>query len=366
MVALPPPPPPPASVPPPPGGGGSSASGLVKLTRKDFQSKNDVRWCPGCGDYAILATVQRLMPELGVPKENIVFVSGIGCASRFPYYMETYGMHTIHGRAPAIATGLKIVRPELEVWVVTGDGDSLAIGGNHTLHMLRRNVNLKVLLFNNRIYGLTKGQYSPASEQGKVTKSTPTGSIDYPVNPLQFALGASATFVARAVDTEAKSLLDVLSKAQQHKGTAYIEILQNCVVFNDGAWEDVRDNKEKKAVSQLVLVDKQPMLFDGGKKGIGFDRKALKAFVIDLEKEPARKEEVLVHDETDPSGIIAYVLAKMEYPEFPVPLGVLRRETKPSFDEMVVEQGKKAFAKSPADLKKILFSGDVWDVKKTA
>jgi 2-oxoglutarate ferredoxin oxidoreductase subunit beta len=336
---------------------------LVKLQRKDFQTKNDVRWCPGCGDYAILATVQRLMPELGVPKENIAFVSGIGCAARFPYYMETYGMHTIHGRAPAVATGLKLARPELSVWVVTGDGDSLSIGGNHTLHMIRRNVDLKVLMFNNRIYGLTKGQYSPTSEQGKVTKSTPTGSLDYPVNPLTFALGVGATFVARAVDTDAKSLMDVLKKAHLHKGTAYVEILQNCIVFNDGAWLDVRDNKEKKPVSQLVLVDKQPMLFDNGNKGIGFDRQSMRPFVIDLQAEPGRKDEVMVHDETDPSGLMSYVLAKFEYPQFPVPLGVLRRETKPSFDELVAEQGKKAFAKSPADLKKILFAGDIWEVK---
>jgi 2-oxoglutarate ferredoxin oxidoreductase subunit beta len=372
MTGLPPPPPPPpppgippppGAIPPPPGAGAQAPNGLVKLQRKDFQTKNDVRWCPGCGDYAILATVQRLMPDLGVPKENIVFVSGIGCAARFPYYMETYGMHTIHGRAPAIATGLKIARPELDVWVISGDGDSLSIGGNHTLHMLRRNVNLKVLMFNNRIYGLTKGQYSPASEQGKVTKSTPAGSIDFPVNPLQLALGASATFVARTVDVEAKNMLDVLTKAHQHKGTAYVEILQNCVVFNDGAWEDVRDNKEKKPVAQLVLTDKQPMLFDGGKKGIGFDRASMRPFIIDLAAQPERKGEVLVHDETDPSGIMSYVLARMEYPEFPVPLGVFKRETKATFDDLVVDQGKKALDKAKPDLKKMLFSGDLWDVK---
>jgi 2-oxoglutarate ferredoxin oxidoreductase subunit beta len=339
------------------------AQALVKLTRKDFQTKNDVRWCPGCGDYAILATVQRLMPELGVPKENIVFVSGIGCAARFPYYMETYGMHTIHGRAPTVATGLKITRPDLDVWLVSGDGDSLSIGGNHTLHMLRRNVNIKVLMFNNRIYGLTKGQYSPASELGKVTKSSPMGSIDFPVNPLQFALGASATFVARAVDTEAKGLLDVLTKAHKHKGTAYIEILQNCVVFNDGAFEAVRDDKEKKPMSQLILVDREPMLFDRGNKGIGFDRVSMKPFVIDLVAEPARKSEVLRHDETDPSGLMSTVLAKMDYPEFPVPLGILKREVRDTFDDLVVAQGNQALEKGPPDLKKLLFSGDLWDVK---
>ena len=349
--------------PPSPSPAAASSNDLVKLTRKDFQTKNDVRWCPGCGDYAILSTVQRLMPDLGVAKENIVFVSGIGCAARFPYYMETYGMHTIHGRAPTIATGLKISRPDLEVWLVSGDGDSLSIGGNHTLHMLRRNVNIKVLMFNNRIYGLTKGQYSPASEIGKVTKSSPQGSIDFPVNPLQFALGASATFVARAIDTESKSLLDVLTKAHKHRGTAYIEILQNCIVFNDGAWDAVRDNKEKKPLSQLVLVDQQPMLFDGGNKCIGFDRISMKPFVIDLVAEPARKSEVLVHDETDPSGLMSTVLAKMELPDFPVPLGVLKREVRDTFDDLVVAQGKAAMAKGPPDLKKLLFSGDLWDVK---
>ena len=338
-------------------------NGLVKLTRKDFQSKSDVRWCPGCGDYAVLATVQRLMPELGIPRENMVFISGIGCSSRFPYYMETYGMHTVHGRAPALATGLKVARPELDVWVVTGDGDSLAIGGNHTLHMLRRNPNLKVLLFNNRIYGLTKGQYSPSSEQGKISKSSPMGAIDYPINPLQFALGCQASFVARAVDIDAKGLYEVLQKAHAHKGTAYIEILQNCVVFNDGAWFDQRDNKEKKPIAQLVLVDQQPMLFDNGKKGIGFDRTSMKPLVIDLAAEPARKSEVLVHDETDPSGMMAHVLAGLEYPKFPVPLGVLRRHSRPTYEEMVWAQNAKAAEKGVGDLRKLIFSGDLWDVK---
>jgi 2-oxoglutarate/2-oxoacid ferredoxin oxidoreductase subunit beta len=355
-----PPPPPNSALPKPPGA--PAQNGLVKLTRKDFQTQNDVRWCPGCGDYAILATVQRLMPELGVPRENIVFVSGIGCAARFPYYMETYGMHTIHGRAPTIATGLKVTRPDLDVWVITGDGDSLSIGGNHTIHMLRRNVNLKVLLFNNRIYGLTKGQYSPASEQGKITKSTPMGSVDFPINPLQLALGANATFVARAVDTEAKGLLDVLTKAHKHQGTSYVEILQNCVVFNDGAWEHVRDDKAKKPISQLVLVDKQPMLFDNGKKGIGFDRSTMKPFIIDLAAEPGRKDEVLVHDETDPSGLMALVLSRMDWPEFPVPLGIFKRETRATFDGLVVEQGAAAVQKGAPDLKRLLFSGDLWNV----
>src|SRR5687768_5676256 len=225
MVNIPLPPP-----PPPPGGApmAQAVDGLVKLQRKDFQTKNDVRWCPGCGDYAILATVQRLMPDLGVPKENIVFVSGIGCAARFPYYMETYGMHTIHGRAPTIATGLKITRPDLDVWLITGDGDSLSIGGNHTLHMLRRNVNIKVLMFNNRIYGLTKGQYSPASELGKVTKSSPQGTVDYPLHPLMVVLGAGGTFVARSIDIDSQHQASILERAYRHRGTSFVEIYQNC------------------------------------------------------------------------------------------------------------------------------------------
>jgi 2-oxoglutarate ferredoxin oxidoreductase subunit beta len=338
-------------------------NGLVKLTRKDMQSKSEVRWCPGCGDYAVLATVQRLLPELGVARENMAFISGIGCSSRFPYYMETYGMHTIHGRAPALATGLKVARPDLDVWVVTGDGDSLAIGGNHTLHMLRRNPNLKVLLFNNRIYGLTKGQYSPASMQGMVTKSSPMGAVDHPVSPLSFALGCDASFVARAIDVDAKGLYEVLQKAHAHKGTAYIEILQNCVVFNDGAWFDIRDNKDTKPKAQLILVDKQPMLFDNGKKGLGFDRNGMKPFVIDLEAEPGRKGEVLVHDETDPSGMMAHVLAGLSYPQFPVPLGVLRRHTRATYEDMVGDQNKKAAEKGIGDLKKLIYSGDLWDVK---
>ena len=336
---------------------------VVQLTRKDLQTKNDVRWCPGCGDYAILATMQRFLPELGVPKENLVFVSGIGCAARFPYYMETYGMHTIHGRAPTIATGLKVTRPELDVWVITGDGDSLSIGGNHTLHALRRNVNIKILLFNNRIYGLTKGQYSPSSQQGMVTKSTPMGSLDHPVNPIQFALGSGATFVARTVDIEAKHMIEVLKKAHAHQGTAYIEILQNCVVFNDGQWDDVT-SRENKARNQLVLEDKQPLLFDGGKKGIGFERETLKPFIIDLEKEPSRKDEVLVHDETDPSGLMGFLYAHMDSPGFPTPIGVFRREQREVYDAQIQAQGEQVKKKKGgASLRDLLYAGDMWTVE---
>lgn len=339
------------------------ASAPVQLTRKDFQTDNDVRWCPGCGDYAILATVQRTLPELGVPRENIVFVSGIGCAARFPYYMETYGMHTIHGRAPTIATGLKLARPELDIWVISGDGDSLSIGGNHTLHMLRRNVDLKVLLFNNQIYGLTKGQYSPSSEAGKVTKSTPMGSVDNPVNPLLFALGAGATFVARTIDREAKHLGEILKAAHAHKGTAYVEILQNCVVFNDGAFAHVSEGKERKA-HQLFLEHGKPLLYADGKRGVGFDRENMRPLVIDLEQQPERAAEVLVHDDQDPTGLMAMVYAQMGHPDFPVPLGVFRRELRPTYDGQVVAQGEAALAKrGPGDLRELLYSGDVWTVE---
>ncbi len=342
---------------------GKSDNGVVKLTRKDFQTDNDVRWCPGCGDYAILATMQRVLPELGVKRENIVFVSGIGCAARFPYYMETYGMHTIHGRAPTIATGLKLAQPELDVWVISGDGDSLSIGGNHTLHMLRRNVNLKVLLFNNRIYGLTKGQYSPSSERGKVTKSTPAGSIDYPVNPLQFAIGAGATFIARTLDREPKHLAEILKAAHAHVGTSYIEILQNCVVFNDGAFAHVSEGKERK-LHQLFLEHKKPLVYADGKKGIGFSTAEMKPFVIDLEQEPARLGEVMVHDDADPTGLMSSIYSQMDYPEFPVPLGVFRAQERPSYDGLVEQQGQELLAKrGKGRLQELLYSGDMWTVE---
>src|SRR5688572_24438421 len=239
----------------------SDAAKPIKLSKKDFESDQDVRWCPGCGDYAILATVQRTLATLGVKRETTVFVSGIGCSSRFPYYMSTYGFHSIHGRAPAIASGLKVTRPELDVWVITGDGDGLSIGGNHLLHALRRNMDLKILLFNNQIYGLTKGQYSPTSAVGTKAPSTPGGSVDYPVHPLQLALGAGATFVARAVDTDAKGLLDVLLRAHAHKGSVFIEILQNCPVFNDAIWDEVKDDKVGK---QIALEDGRPLRFGAG------------------------------------------------------------------------------------------------------
>ena len=298
----------------------------LKLTAKDFKSDQEVRWCPGCGDYAILAAMQSFMPELGIEREKIVFVSGIGCAARFPYYMQTYGMHSIHGRAPAIATGLAVSRPDLAVWVVTGDGDALSIGGNHLIHSLRRNVNVKILMFNNRIYGLTKGQYSPTSEQGKVTGSTPFGSVDYPFNPLSIALGAEATFVARAIDTDKAGLTDVLRRAATHRGAAFVEILQNCNIYNDGAFDVVRDQKENR----LYLEDGSP----AGDTGI-------------------------THDESD--FATAFALSRITHESHGVvPLGVFRDVQRESYDELV--QGQLAAAGGDGDLQSLVGSGDTWSI----
>ncbi len=342
--------------------GNGNGAPLVKLTRKDFVSDQDVRWCPGCGDYAILAQVQKVMPELGIPRENIVFVSGIGCSSRFPYYMNTYGFHSIHGRAPAIATGLKVSRPELQVWVATGDGDGLSIGGNHLIHALRRNVDLKIMLFNNRIYGLTKGQYSPTSELGKKTKSTPYGSIDHPFNPIAVALGAEASFVARTIDTETKHLQDVLLRAAHHKGSAFIEIYQNCNVFNDGAFENVTD-KNTKAEMQLVLEHGKPMVFGKDrKKGIRLTG-MFHPEVVTVGENGVTEADLLVHDERAPHGGLAFLLAQLQPPEFPVALGVLRAEERPAYEQLAVEQEAQQRAKKgEGDLRKLLHSGDTWTV----
>jgi 2-oxoglutarate ferredoxin oxidoreductase subunit beta len=320
-----------------------------------------VRWCPGCGDYAILAQVQKVMPELNVPRENIVFVSGIGCSSRFPYYMNTYGFHTIHGRAPAIASGLKVSRPDLQVWVVTGDGDGLSIGGNHLIHALRRNVDLKILLFNNRIYGLTKGQYSPTSELGKKTKSTPLGSIDHPFTPLAVALGADATFVARTIDTETHHLQYVLKRAAEHKGTAFIEIYQNCNVFNDGAFEYVA-NKDVKSEAQIVVEHGKPLLFGKDrKKGIRL-AKGLEPEVVTIGENGVTEADVLVHDEREHGGALAYLLARLQ-PPFPTAVGVVRAIERPSYDQMAVEQERALLAKKgEGDLTTLLHAGETWTV----
>ena len=325
---------------------------LIQLTAKDFKSDQEVRWCPGCGDYAILNAVQGFMPELGIAKENIVFVSGIGCAARFPYYMQTYGMHSIHGRAPAIATGLATSRRDLSVWVVTGDGDALSIGGNHLIHALRRNVNLKILLFNNRIYGLTKGQYSPTSERGKVTKSTPFGSIDQPFNPLSIAIGAEATFVARAIDTDKKELTEVLRAAAEHKGTAIVEILQNCNIYNDGAFDSVREHKENR----LYLRAGEPVVW--GDKGvrIGPDGSA--------EIVSADAEGLLVHDPGHPEPSVAFALSRLTWDTVgAVPMGVFRDVDRPVYDEGVAEQIRAAKEKQgDGELEALLHAGDTWTI----
>jgi 2-oxoglutarate ferredoxin oxidoreductase subunit beta len=331
------------------------------LTRKDFASDQDVRWCPGCGDYAILATVQRTLPDIGIAPERMVWVSGIGCSSRFPYYMNTYGFHTIHGRAPAIATGIKVSNPELTVWVVTGDGDGLSIGGNHLMHCLRRNVDLNILMFNNRIYGLTKGQYSPTSEIGKVTKSTPLGSADYPVDPASFALGCNARFVARSIDVEAKHLSSVLMRAAAHKGTTFTEIYQNCNVFNDGAFEGFRA-REVKEDKQILVEHGKPLLFgQDNQKGLRVDGRTLQLTVVELGKDGVTEADVLVHDETN--GILAAMLARMPFPEFPVAIGVLFAQETESYEARVSAQlAASRNRQGPGDLKALLSSGETWTV----
>jgi 2-oxoglutarate ferredoxin oxidoreductase subunit beta len=331
------------------------------LTQKDFATDQDVRWCPGCGDYSILANVQRVMPEFGIPRENFVFISGIGCSSRFPYYMNTYGMHTIHGRAPAFASGVKASRPELSVWVVTGDGDGLSIGGNHLLHAIRRNIDLQILLFNNRVYGLTKGQYSPTSRTGMKTKSTPDGSIDYPVDPIKFALGASATFVARTVDVDAKHLQQMLRRAHEHKGTAFVEILQNCPVFNDNEWIEV-ENKKTRGDASLVLEDGQPLVTGskGQRQGIRIENGIPSVVRLGDDEDPVAAG-IAVHNERHDSPAYAFALASLERPNFPIPVGVFRAVERTAYDEMLTNQVSQAIEKrGDGDLHALLHSGDTW------
>ncbi len=336
-------------------------SGIVKLTKKDFSSDQEVRWCPGCGDYAILSSVQAIFPELGIPRENFVVVSGIGCSSRFPYYMNTFGFHSIHGRAPAVASGIKIANPELSVWIATGDGDALSIGGNHIIHLLRRNVDIKVMLFNNRIYGLTKGQYSPTSEIGKKTKSTPFGSVDRPFNPIAFALGSGATFVGRSIDVYASHLKEVLGRAAKHTGTAFIEIFQNCNIFNDGAFENSRD-KELRDDNVVHLKNGEPLIFGKAKdKGIRLNG-PFEPEVVALGNGVSEKD-LIVHNEKG-SVVYAFMLAQMESPAFPVPIGVIRNVDAPAFDIAMRDQIAEVTAKKGVgDLKELLYSGDTWDVR---
>ncbi len=334
-------------------------------TRKDFASDQEVRWCPGCGDYSVLANVQRVMPEFGVPRENFVFVSGIGCSSRFPYYMNTYGFHTIHGRAPAFATGMKLVRPDLSVWVVTGDGDGLSIGGNHLLHTIRRNVDLQILLFNNRVYGLTKGQYSPTSRVGMKTKSTPQGAVDYPVDPIAFALGASATFVARTVDVDAAHLQETLRRAFAHPGTAFVEILQNCPVYNDNEWVQVEDRKTRVEWA-LPLEHGKPLVYGpkGARRGIRIDRGIPSVVPLPDGSDPVSAG-VAVHDERHESPAYAFALATLHLPEFPVLVGVFRAVERPSYENLVQEQVDRAVAeRGPGSLKGLLESGETWTVSE--
>src|SRR5262245_26589926 len=339
-------------------GSGGAVVSSTPLSRKDFVSDQDVRWCPGCGDYAILAQVQKLLPDLGVPRENFVFISGIGCSSRFPYYVNTYGFHSIHGRAPAIATGLKVSRPELSVWVVTGDGDALSIGGNHLIHVLRRNVDLNILLFNNRIYGLTKGQYSPTSEPGKVTKSTPFGSVDRPFDPLALALGAGASFVARSVDVEAKHLTEVLRRAHAHRGAAFVEVLQNCNVFNDGAFDDLTD-KTRKADSTLLLEHGKPFVF-GRNRNRGIRLRGLVPEVVELGN-GITEADLVVHDEHD--STMAALLSRVGPPDFPTPIGILRAVDRPTYEDGANAQIAAARERSPADLGSLLRRGETWVVR---
>ena len=333
---------------------------IKTYTRADFSSDQSVRWCPGCGDYAILAQAQKVFPDLGVSKENFVFISGIGCSSRFPYYMNTFGFHTIHGRAPAIASGVKLSNPDLSVWVVTGDGDGLSIGGNHTIHLLRRNLDINVMLFNNRIYGLTKGQYSPTSEIGKVTKSSPLGSVDRPFNPLTLALGAGATYVARTIDRETKHMQVMISRSYGHKGTSFLEIYQNCNIFNDGAFGPMTD-KETKADSVLWLENGQPMVF-GKEKNRGIRLDGNTPMIVEI-GDKWSLDDVLVHNESD--YVIASLLSNLTYQsDFPDPIGVLYAIDSPTYEELMMEQINNAIGKKGStSVQDILNAGDTWVVE---
>ena len=330
----------------------------LKLTRSDFVSDQDVRWCPGCGDYAILAQMQKLLPELGVPRENYVIISGIGCSSRFPYYLDTYGIHSIHGRAPTLATGLKCARPELQVWVVTGDGDSLAIGGNHFLHTLRRNLDINILLFNNRIYGLTKGQYSPTSRFGQRTKTSPDGSIENPINPIGVAIGAETSFIARTVDVFQKHMATVLKRAAGHKGASLVEIAQDCIIFNHQAWLHMTEG-DKRADNVLYLEHGKPMRF-GKSLEKGIRLVGLTPEVVDVAK--VGEDNLLVHDEQAAEPTLAYLLSRMEPPDFPTPIGVFRAVDKPVYDHLLMQGVHPAEERTDKDLEALYCQGETWVV----
>ncbi|HEX9697764.1 MAG TPA: 2-oxoacid:ferredoxin oxidoreductase subunit beta [Actinomycetota bacterium] len=334
---------------------------VIQLTKKDFESDQEVRWCPGCGDYAILAAMQSAMPAMGIPREKVVFVSGIGCSSRFPYYMNTYGVHSIHGRAPAVATGIATANPDLSVWVITGDGDGLSIGGNHLIHALRRNVNLKIILFNNQIYGLTKGQYSPTSELGKVTKSTPFGSLDQPFNPIALALGSEATFVARSIDVDRKHLTEVLHAAAVHKGSAFVEIYQNCNIFNDGAFEDLT-SKDKKVQNQIRLQHGEPIRFgENSERGVRLTGNAA-VEIVDVDS--TNENDLLIHDMHREDPALAFMLAHIARgPHEPTPIGIFRSVQRTVYGEaMTAQMGAAKEQLGEGDMAKLLASGDTWTV----
>jgi 2-oxoglutarate ferredoxin oxidoreductase subunit beta len=344
---------------------GEEAPPPVKLTRQDFISGQEVRWCPGCGDYAILNNVQKVMPELGISREKMVFVSGIGCSSRFPYYMNTYGFHSIHGRAPAVATGIKTANPELSVWVITGDGDALSIGGNHFMHAIRRNLDINYILFNNRIYGLTKGQYSPTSEFGKKTKSTPMGTIDYPLNPLSVAIASEATFVARSIDIDVKHLGAMVDAVAKHKGISFLEVYQNCNIFNDGAFDAFAD-RSVRSDRVLYLEHGKPMVF-GKERNKGIRMNGAHPEVVHLGENGLTENDLLVHDIhlQDPS--VAFMLARMEYregSEFPQPVGIFRAVERATYEDMMTDQIEASVAKQGlGNLEKLINSGDTWTVE---
>ena len=338
----------------------STEMALNVLTPGDFASDQEVRWCPGCGDYSILAQMKKVLPTLGVPLEKTVFVSGIGCSSRFPYYMNTYGIHSIHGRAPAVATGLKASRPELSVWVITGDGDALSIGGNHLMHCIRRNLNLNIVLFNNRIYGLTKGQYSPTSPLGQVTKSTPVGAIDNPLHPLSIAIGCEATFVARSIDVHIKHLTTVLKRAAEHKGTSFVEVYQNCNVFNDGAFDYATD-RETKSDTVIEIEHGKPLLF-GKDRNKGIRLNGTHPEIVELGK-GITEDDLLFHDERTPEPSLAYLLSRMRNPDYPEPIGVFRAVEAPCYEDLMeaqIAQARKT--RGNGDLEALFNSGETWTV----
>ncbi len=339
----------------------SVGTNLPVLNPQDFASDQDIRWCPGCGDYSILAQMKKVLPSLGVPPEKMVFISGIGCSSRFPYYMNTYGIHSIHGRAPAVATGLKVSRPDLMVWVITGDGDGLSIGGNHLMHAIRRNVDLKIVLFNNRIYGLTKGQYSPTSPLGQVTKSTPVGSVDNPIHPLSLAIGCEATFVARSIDVNIKHLGPVLKRAAEHRGTALVEVYQNCNVFNDGAFEWATD-RQTKADNIIELEHGKPLIF-GKNRDKGIRLNGMQLEVVQLGK-GISEDDLVFHDEKLQQAGLAFLLSRMHHPEFPEPIGIFRDVERPIYDGQLNAQIAEAQAKKgDGDLEALFNTGDTWMVE---